>query len=120
VGRGVDRRFEEKNLEGSGRTVDLVCGNWKGLSFLLLDIASLNWYEWYSSCFCVFMLLKKAKCCLRWFNGYGDGEWSRSIYQLMTVGIASIGTMSTTYLLWRGSCKPVRNGLNGWSLKGGK
>jgi hypothetical protein len=27
VGRGVDRRFEEKNLEGSGRTVDLVCGN---------------------------------------------------------------------------------------------
>jgi hypothetical protein len=26
VGRGVDRRFEEKNLEGSG-TVDLACGN---------------------------------------------------------------------------------------------
>jgi hypothetical protein len=70
VGRGVDRRFEEKNLEGSGKTVDLACENWKGLFSLLLDIASLNWYEWYSSCFCVIMLLKKAKCCLRWFNGY--------------------------------------------------
>jgi hypothetical protein len=27
VGRGVDRRFEEKNLEGSGKTVDLACEN---------------------------------------------------------------------------------------------
>jgi hypothetical protein len=38
VGRGVDSRFGEKNLEGSGRTVELACGNTKGLLILLLAI----------------------------------------------------------------------------------
>jgi hypothetical protein len=36
----VDRRFGEKKLEGSGRTVDWVCGNRKGVSSLLIDIAA--------------------------------------------------------------------------------
>jgi hypothetical protein len=42
VGRGVDRIFGEKNLEGSGRTVEFLCGNIKGLFFLLSAIASWN------------------------------------------------------------------------------
>jgi hypothetical protein len=40
VGRGVDKRFGEKKLEGSGRTVESVCGNRKGLFSLLFAIAS--------------------------------------------------------------------------------
>jgi hypothetical protein len=39
VGRGVDSRFGEKNLEGSGRTVELVCGNRKDVFLLLLLVA---------------------------------------------------------------------------------
>jgi hypothetical protein len=42
VGRGVDSRFGEKNLEGSGRRVESACGNRKGvlLLVLVLDIAA--------------------------------------------------------------------------------
>lgn len=33
VGRGVDSKFGEKKFVGSGRTVEFVCGNMKGLFF---------------------------------------------------------------------------------------
>jgi len=42
VGRGVDSRFGEKKLEGSGRTVDCICGNRKGVFSLLLGIAAVR------------------------------------------------------------------------------
>jgi hypothetical protein len=35
----VDSKFGEKNLEGSGRTVELPCGNRKGLFLLIEDMA---------------------------------------------------------------------------------
>jgi hypothetical protein len=37
VGRGVDSKFGEKNLEGSGRTVELPCGNRKGVLLLIVE-----------------------------------------------------------------------------------
>jgi len=43
VGRGLDSRFEEKNLEGSGRTVELgsIIGKTKGELILVVDSKSL-------------------------------------------------------------------------------
>lgn len=35
MGSGAERRFVEKKFEGSGRIVELACGNTKGLCFLL-------------------------------------------------------------------------------------
>jgi hypothetical protein len=65
VGRGVDSRFGEKKLEGSGRTVDWVCGNRKDVFLLLVAIASddrvLFLWLWY---WMAKMLLTS--------NGYGD------------------------------------------------
>lgn len=40
VGSGVETRLGEKKLEGSGRTVELVCGKIKGVFFWFPDIVA--------------------------------------------------------------------------------
>lgn len=42
MGRGFERRFGEKKLEGSGTTEDSTCGNTKGECFLVRDIVLIG------------------------------------------------------------------------------